>query len=177
MSDSSWMKRGACATSDVDMFPTTDAGAKAAKALCAGCPVVDVCLEWAITQREEHGVWGGMTESERGNAKTRRRKERRLRPIRTTCARPGCGNDLTRRQQNYGNTYCSRECSKLDSGPTQWVRQQTHGITASAYARHFQISNEGARKALRKLVEQGVVVVNRDGITDIYRPAPERVAS
>ena len=30
-----------------------------AKAVCAGCPVADPCLEGAIDRREPWGVWGG----------------------------------------------------------------------------------------------------------------------
>ncbi|MEQ7847745.1 WhiB family transcriptional regulator [Nocardioides kribbensis] len=30
-----------------------------AKQVCAGCPIRVACLEYAIANREEHGVWGG----------------------------------------------------------------------------------------------------------------------
>jgi WhiB family redox-sensing transcriptional regulator len=30
-----------------------------AKAICAGCPLADPCLEGAIVRREPWGVWGG----------------------------------------------------------------------------------------------------------------------
>jgi WhiB family redox-sensing transcriptional regulator len=30
-----------------------------AKALCAGCPVRDICLAGALDRHEPHGVWGG----------------------------------------------------------------------------------------------------------------------
>lgn len=36
-----------------------------AKAICATCPVKDRCLEWALTNGVQHGVWGGMTAPER----------------------------------------------------------------------------------------------------------------
>ena len=36
-----------------------------AKAICATCPVRDPCLEYALRIREPHGIWGGMSESER----------------------------------------------------------------------------------------------------------------
>jgi len=38
-----------------------DAAADAAKAICALCPVVDSCLEFAVSAREKDGVWGGLT--------------------------------------------------------------------------------------------------------------------
>ncbi|MCT2591101.1 WhiB family transcriptional regulator [Streptomyces sp. N2-109] len=36
-----------------------------AKAECRACPVLDACREWALTQPEGYGVWGGMTAVER----------------------------------------------------------------------------------------------------------------
>lgn len=36
-----------------------------AKSLCAVCPLVEPCREFAIINQEEWGVWGGLTEGER----------------------------------------------------------------------------------------------------------------
>jgi len=36
-----------------------------AKAICAMCPVREPCLAYALRIREPHGIWGGMSESER----------------------------------------------------------------------------------------------------------------
>ena len=36
-----------------------------AKAICATCPVRKACLDYAITIREPHGIWGGLNEVER----------------------------------------------------------------------------------------------------------------
>jgi WhiB family redox-sensing transcriptional regulator len=36
-----------------------------AKAICARCPVREPCLAYALRIREPHGIWGGMSESER----------------------------------------------------------------------------------------------------------------
>lgn len=38
---------------------------KAAKAICARCPVVTECLDHALLTRQPDGVWGGLTPSER----------------------------------------------------------------------------------------------------------------
>ena len=36
-----------------------------AKQICAGCPVVEECLSYALGMREQHGIWGGLNEVER----------------------------------------------------------------------------------------------------------------
>jgi WhiB family redox-sensing transcriptional regulator len=36
-----------------------------AKSICATCPVRQPCLDYALTTREAHGVWGGLNETER----------------------------------------------------------------------------------------------------------------
>ena len=36
-----------------------------AKAICRTCPVRRPCLDYAIRIREPHGIWGGLSESER----------------------------------------------------------------------------------------------------------------
>jgi WhiB family redox-sensing transcriptional regulator len=36
-----------------------------AKSICATCPVRRSCLDYAISIREPHGIWGGLNELER----------------------------------------------------------------------------------------------------------------
>lgn len=36
-----------------------------AKAICQQCNVRGACLEYAVQIREQHGIWGGQSESER----------------------------------------------------------------------------------------------------------------
>ncbi|MDE0700060.1 MAG: WhiB family transcriptional regulator [Acidimicrobiaceae bacterium] len=36
-----------------------------AKAICETCTVRDDCLAHALSIREQHGIWGGLSESER----------------------------------------------------------------------------------------------------------------
>jgi len=67
-----WMEYGLCAagTAPDTWFPengnrgTTDPAVRAAKAICAVCPVALQCLEHALL-RGESGIWGGTTERER----------------------------------------------------------------------------------------------------------------
>lgn len=36
-----------------------------AKELCSGCPVRNLCAEYALTNHESFGVWGGMNPADR----------------------------------------------------------------------------------------------------------------
>ena len=49
-------------------------GTPEAKEICDECPVREPCLEFALTVREKHGVWGGRTERERRRLIRQRRK-------------------------------------------------------------------------------------------------------
>ena len=63
-----WRDDAVCATTDPDLFFPESRDVRAerqAKKICAGCPVVQDCLEYAIEAGEEFGVWGGTTELER----------------------------------------------------------------------------------------------------------------
>ena len=64
-----WATDAACAGADPALFyPTEHAGAseiRAAKRVCAGCPVRVECLHYAIDNGEAYGIWGGMTLKER----------------------------------------------------------------------------------------------------------------
>lgn len=61
----SWMDRAACSDSDADFFPKVGQNARPAKAVCDECPVKLACLTWAIEQRINDGVFGGLTPHER----------------------------------------------------------------------------------------------------------------
>ena len=63
----------------VIFYPATDEEAgRPAKEICAACPVQEECLEHAIGQREQNGVWGGATERERRRIIRRRRRLRAM---------------------------------------------------------------------------------------------------
>ena len=50
-----------------------------AKRVCARCPVLDQCREWALATSEEFGVWGGTDEAERlAHFKAQRRARRKV---------------------------------------------------------------------------------------------------
>lgn len=70
------VRRAACAGAPVDLFFPDPARPDArrleqAMAICAGCPVREVCLDAVMA--EEHGIWGGLEPRER---RALRRKQR-----------------------------------------------------------------------------------------------------
>lgn len=76
-----WQFDGLCRVRDVEQF-FSPAGERAsaraqrelrAKRVCADCPVLQQCRSHALDSREPHGVWGGMSETERAAALGRTR--------------------------------------------------------------------------------------------------------
>ena len=66
-----WREHAACRDADPELFfPVSDMGPGArqvtqAKAVCAGCPVRTRCLDYAMDNALDHGIFGGTTECER----------------------------------------------------------------------------------------------------------------
>lgn len=59
--------KAACRDADAELwFPVGSAEATQAKAVCAICPIRQACLAYALPQVGLAGVWGGLTEQERG---------------------------------------------------------------------------------------------------------------
>lgn len=59
-----------CAQTDPDeWFQEKGGSTRTAKAVCADCPLIAECLEYAIANDERFGVWGGMSERERRHLK------------------------------------------------------------------------------------------------------------
>ena len=74
-SASSWMAEGNCRNyPPAVFFPSDGVGVDRARKICNNdCPVAAKCLEYALEQRIEHGVWGGCSERERRRILKRRR--------------------------------------------------------------------------------------------------------
>ncbi len=61
-----WRFEAACADSDDRLFfPSRGSSTKVARAICAHCPVRLDCLDHAIKNKENAGIWGGMSVRER----------------------------------------------------------------------------------------------------------------
>ena len=72
--DETWHERAACrGPNHVIFFPPprlerrSEKRAREARAkeICTTCAVQSSCLDYALSIREQHGVWGGLTENER----------------------------------------------------------------------------------------------------------------
>ena len=69
-----WMLRARCrGASPSEFFPSDGLGVESAQHVCAECSVQADCLEYALANRIEHGVWGGASERERRRILRRRR--------------------------------------------------------------------------------------------------------
>ncbi|MHB8465885.1 MAG: WhiB family transcriptional regulator [Acidimicrobiales bacterium] len=79
--DTEWMAAGNCASmAPSTFFPSDGVGVDVARKICAGCPVKGLCLEYALLNRIDHGVWGGTSERERRRI-LRQRRQRANRPV------------------------------------------------------------------------------------------------
>lgn len=76
--DTAWMAQGNCRDEPPGtFFPSDGVGVEVARRICATCPVKDPCLEYALANHIDHGVWGGASERERRRLARRRRTEAR----------------------------------------------------------------------------------------------------
>jgi len=72
--DETWQTKAACRGPQAAVFfPPSQFERKdeklereeRAKEICQGCSVREPCLDYAVSIREPHGIWGGQNESER----------------------------------------------------------------------------------------------------------------
>jgi WhiB family redox-sensing transcriptional regulator len=70
-----WRLQAACRGVDPEIFASDlPEMKKTAKKICADCPVRDECLEYALANKEEGGIWGGLTHNQRVRLKKARAK-------------------------------------------------------------------------------------------------------
>jgi WhiB family redox-sensing transcriptional regulator len=77
-----WRARAACSGyPNTLFFPSIDSPDEAtlnkAKAICAVCPVMEDCLEYALDTNQRAGIWGGTSEKERKSLRRKWLAERR----------------------------------------------------------------------------------------------------
>jgi WhiB family redox-sensing transcriptional regulator len=62
----SWQEQALCAETDPEaFFPEKGGSTREAKKICTGCEVKAQCLEYALSNDERFGIWGGLSERER----------------------------------------------------------------------------------------------------------------
>jgi WhiB family redox-sensing transcriptional regulator len=65
-----WQERALCAQTDPEaFFPEKGGSTREAKRVCLSCDVRVECLEYALSQDERFGIWGGLSERERRRLK------------------------------------------------------------------------------------------------------------
>jgi WhiB family redox-sensing transcriptional regulator len=70
-----WMVEGKCREYPAGtFFPHDGTGVIKAQKICATCPVAQECLEYALANHIEHGIWGGASERERRRLQRARRR-------------------------------------------------------------------------------------------------------
>jgi WhiB family redox-sensing transcriptional regulator len=66
----SWQTLARCHEVDPEIFfPERGGSCKVDRAICNTCPVRTLCLRYALTNREQFGIWGGTSERERRKLK------------------------------------------------------------------------------------------------------------
>jgi WhiB family transcriptional regulator, redox-sensing transcriptional regulator len=72
--ENDWMNVGNCRFEPpATFFPSDGVGVEVAKRICEECPAKAPCLEYALTHRIDHGVWGGTSERQRRRILKKRR--------------------------------------------------------------------------------------------------------
>ena len=63
LADTTWMDGAACRRlADPDaFFAASGDELEEARQVCAGCPVREACLAWAVDREWVEGIWGGTT--------------------------------------------------------------------------------------------------------------------
>lgn len=73
-----WFVDAECLYADPEaFFPHKGQSAQPAVAVCNRCPIRERCLEFAVENEQDIGVWGGMSERQRIRYRKRREMMRR----------------------------------------------------------------------------------------------------
>lgn len=68
--EENWRDQALCSQTDPEaFFPEKGGSTREAKKVCLGCPVRSECLEYALSNDERFGIWGGLSERERRRLK------------------------------------------------------------------------------------------------------------
>ena len=108
-----WMRQGNCRDHPPStFFPSDGVGVEVARRICATCPVKAPCLEYALRNGVDHGVWGGASERER-------RRIARQRRLARAASGPACLARLTSRSVKAGQRTAGLPNRKATDGPAE----------------------------------------------------------
>jgi len=70
-----WVSDALCAQTDPEVFyPQVGGSTRRAKSVCAACPVLAECRNYALATGELDGVWGGLSENDRRRIRRQARR-------------------------------------------------------------------------------------------------------
>ena len=103
-----WRELAACRGTDLEVFfPERGETAGPARQVCAACPVRQPCLDYAITNRITHGIWGGLAERERRPLQSRWVKDARRDRDRAILAADAAGYTTAAIGHSFGLSHTS----------------------------------------------------------------------
>lgn len=71
--DDDWSALGSCSQVDPEIFfPEKGGSNRDAKLICTKCDVREQCLQYALDNDENYGIWGGLSKKERQALKHQR---------------------------------------------------------------------------------------------------------
>lgn len=74
--DTEWMADGKCREYPSEVFfPHDGVGVVKTQRICNSCAVKQQCLEFALDNNIDHGIWGGTSERERRRLRRTRRSD------------------------------------------------------------------------------------------------------
>lgn len=119
-----WREQALCAQIGGEFwFPHEGHTAPDAKRICRRCPVRLQCLQLALDNDEQYGIWGGLNEKER----------RQLKPKTRVCAI--CSEKFA--PSGASHRYCSPECRTVGSKRKSAEYESKHRYKRSA-SRHLK---------------------------------------
>lgn len=160
--DEAWMAQAACAGQGPDaMFPVTmNAQEVAAGDHCATCPVRRPCLTYALEHGIDHGVWGGCSELQRRQLRSRLRRGVSLDDAvaDVTAVAPPSKRPPPARPQYGAEVF-------------EFVAQRSAGVRAKDVAAHLGVEPRAAMRQLQALHDAGHLARAARGLYVMKEPA------
>jgi len=177
-----WHRSGRCRTLPTDVFfPTRGEDLEPARAICRACPVQDNCAEYAIGVTGLLGVWGGMSEKDRRQARNARKRSPQESDRRDT-GRANLAGELPEPQPVAGAARPGSllaTLTELTAHPQAWAIVVHYHSRNSAWAT-ASLLRTGKRRRPTGGIWQFEGRLSRDGGSDLwarYTPHPTPAAA